>query len=34
MVMAAEQRGALFRPVLHALIDRAIHRDPTALVTE
>ena len=31
LVLAAEERGAGFRPVLHALIDRAIQRDPTAL---
>ena len=32
LVLAAEERGARFRPaVLHTLIDRAIQRDPTAL---
>ncbi|NGO51563.1 hypothetical protein [Allomesorhizobium camelthorni] len=34
LVKVAEERGAAFRPVLHTLIDRAIQRDPTALVTE
>lgn len=33
LVLAAEQKGAAFKPVLHTLIDRAIQRDPTALVT-
>jgi hypothetical protein len=31
LVLAAEERGAGCRPVLHTLIDRAIQRDPTAL---
>lgn len=34
MVKAAEERGYVFTPVLHTLLDRAIRRDPTALVTE
>jgi hypothetical protein len=33
LVIAAEARGAVFRPVLHTLIDRAIQRDPTGLAT-
>lgn len=33
LVREAEGQGAIFRPVLHTLIDRAIQRDPTALVT-
>jgi hypothetical protein len=32
LVLAAEQRGAVFPSVLHTMIDRAINRDPTALV--
>ncbi len=32
LVVAAEERGAIFRPVLHTVIDRAIQRDPTALM--
>jgi hypothetical protein len=31
-VLAAEESGAVFRPVVHTLLDRAIQRDPTALV--
>ena len=31
LVVAAEERGAIFRPVLHTIIDRTIQRDPTAL---
>jgi hypothetical protein len=27
LVLAAEERGAVFRPVLHTLIDRAVQRD-------
>lgn len=34
LVKEAEERGAAFRPILHTLIDRAIQRDPTALVAE
>jgi hypothetical protein len=33
LLLAAEQGGAVFKPVLHTLIDRAIQRDPTALST-
>jgi hypothetical protein len=33
LVLAAEQKGATFKPALHTLIDRAIQRDPTALLT-
>src|SRR5262249_58964736 len=33
LVLAAEHQGAVFPPVLHTLIDRAIQRDPTALLT-
>jgi hypothetical protein len=32
LVLLAEGRGAAFPSVLHTLIDRAIKRDPTALV--
>jgi hypothetical protein len=32
IVLAAEESGAVFRPVVHTLLDRAIQRDPTALV--
>lgn len=31
LIRDAEERGALVRPVLHTLLDRAIQRDPTAL---
>jgi hypothetical protein len=31
LVLAAEERGAVFRPILHTLIDRAMQRDPTAM---
>jgi hypothetical protein len=34
LVLDAEQKGAIdYPPVLHTLIDRALQRDPTALVT-
>jgi hypothetical protein len=33
MVLEAKNQGALFKPVLHTLIDRAIQRDPTVLLT-
>jgi hypothetical protein len=32
LVVAAEERGAMFPAVLHTIIDRAMNRDPTALV--
>ena len=32
LVLAAEERGAVFPSALHAVIDRAIIRDPTALL--
>ncbi len=32
LVLAAEDRGAVLPPALHTLIDRAIARDPTALL--
>jgi hypothetical protein len=28
----AEDRGVVYRPVLHTLIDRAMHRDPAAMI--
>ena len=33
LVLEAEQKGATYPPVLHTLIDRAIQRDPRALLT-
>jgi hypothetical protein len=33
LVLAAEQRGAVFPSVLHTIVDRAINRDATALVS-
>jgi hypothetical protein len=33
LALEAKNQGALFKPVLHTLIDRAIKRDPTALPT-
>jgi hypothetical protein len=32
LVLTAEERGATFPSVLHTIIDRAIDRDPTALI--
>jgi hypothetical protein len=34
LVLMVEERGFVYRPVLHTLIDRAIQRDPTALATD
>jgi hypothetical protein len=31
LVLAAEERGARFRPLLHTLIDQAIQRNPTVM---
>ena len=33
LLIEAERKGATYPPVLHTLIDRAIERDPTALLT-
>ncbi len=33
LVFEAEQAGAVLKPVLHTLIDRAVQRDPAALLT-
>jgi hypothetical protein len=33
LALEAKNQGALFKPVLHTLIDRAIMHDPTALLT-
>jgi len=33
LALEAKNQGALFKPVLHTLIDRAIQRDPTAPLT-
>ena len=34
LLLAADEHRATFKPVLHTLIDRAIQRDPTALLTK
>jgi len=33
LVLAAEASGVTYRPILHTLLDRAITREPTALIT-
>ena len=32
LVREAEDRGVVYRPVLYTLIDRAMHRDPAAMI--
>jgi hypothetical protein len=34
LVVAAEERGVVFQPVLHTIIDQAIQRNPSALARE